>query len=230
MLVAGLAPGAEVGGALEFVQRELNGAAEVAGLAGDLGGVPGIVGQQPGHDFGAGLAAEEGAELEEEVAGVIHARLGGEAAIADGPALPAADEEVGIGGPEMTRLGKEGRRRGHRAGRLGEDEPFFVRGLAVETDGDGGEHGGIAERVLPVQADEALEVDPVGLVLQPVEYLVEEAGIEAREGGGGEQEGFGIKEDIAGGGIGLAGNTERDPLAPEQIKGGRAGLRLKVVR
>ena len=39
----------------EFIENKLNGAAEVAGLAGDLGGVALLVGQQPCHNFGASL-------------------------------------------------------------------------------------------------------------------------------------------------------------------------------
>ncbi len=70
--------------------------AEVTGLAGDLGGVAGFVRQEPRHDLGTGLAAKEGAELEEKVARMIHSRRNGKAAIPRGAAQPAVGEEIRI--------------------------------------------------------------------------------------------------------------------------------------
>jgi hypothetical protein len=59
--------GLDQSGELQLVEHDLHGAAEVVGLAGDLGGVgTSWVGEQPGDDFSPGLATEEAAELEEE--------------------------------------------------------------------------------------------------------------------------------------------------------------------
>ncbi len=227
----GFAQGAHVAGAFKLVERELNRAAEVAGVAGDFGGVAGFVGEQPGHDFGAGLATEESAEFEQEVAGVVHARRHGEAAITHGAAQPAVGEKIGIGRAEVSVVGEERRGGGRRRrGRVDDGAPFFVGGQTGEAGRKRGEHGSVAERVIFLQAHETLEVDPVGLILEPVQRFIEQSGLASRQCGGGEQEGLGVDDEIAVGGRDMAGDAEGGPLAPEEIGGGGARLGLKVGR
>lgn len=104
-----------------------------------------------------------------------------------------------------------------------------MRGQSGEAGRDGGKYGDVAESMVLLQAGEALEIYPVGLILEPVEHFVEETGVEAGERGGREQEGFGVEEEIAGSRAEVPGDA-KGPLAPKQIEGGGAGLGLKVGR
>ncbi len=215
MFFTGVAADANVAGALKFIQRELNRASEMAGLPRDFGGMPGIVSEQPSHDLGARLAAEEGAELEQEIAGVIHARGNGLTAIARGAALPAVGEEIRIGGAEVTEAGEQGcRDRGGRGGGLDHNAPLFMGGQANEAGGDGGENRGVAERVAFLQVGQTLEIDPVCLVLEPIEHLVEEAGVEAAQRGGGKEKSLRVEDHVSRRGFGMAGHAKGGPLGP----------------
>ena len=68
------AHGTDVPGYREIIENVLSGTTEVAGLAGDFRRVSRFVGKQPSHDFGAGLHAEKGTELEKKCGRLIRSR------------------------------------------------------------------------------------------------------------------------------------------------------------
>lgn len=176
MLFASGAKGAGVAGGFQLVEHGLDRAFEVAGLAGDFGGVAGFVGEEPGHDFGAGLQAEEAAELEEEGGGLVGPRRLAERAFAEGGPEKAPFGEVRVGLAESGSVGEERLRlAGGLIDALGEGGPLVVFGPGAEAFGDGGEHGGVGQGVLFLHAVEALQAEAAGELSEPVEHLVEEA-------------------------------------------------------
>ena len=62
-------------GALHVIERGLEGAAKIRQPPGHLARMPGLESEQIGHDFGARLQPEQGAQLEEQIRRLM--RIGG---------------------------------------------------------------------------------------------------------------------------------------------------------
>jgi hypothetical protein len=62
-------------GSLHVIERGLDGAWKIGQPLGHLAWMPGLEGEQIGHDFGAGLQTEQGAQFEKQIGRLI--RIGG---------------------------------------------------------------------------------------------------------------------------------------------------------
>lgn len=216
------ANGADVPGYGEIIEDVLNGATEVAGLAGDFGRVSLFIGKQPGHDFGPGLHAEERAEFEKKCGGLIRARSLAHSPEFDAAALQAVLEENRIRLLENRDGGKEPLKWlcGRRAWFFDPPEeklPFVVVGFPGEEIGDGGENGGIAQSLVLVKTAKALEIDPGAAGVEPVEHLIEQAAVVAGDVGGEEEQGLGVDHPwiIA---AGVPRHPQGGPLPPKEVE------------
>ena len=137
----------------EFVEDELDGAAEISSLAGDLSRVASTIGQKPGDDFGTGLPTKQGAEFEKEGGGVVGTGCLAHPAEVEWSALPAALQKDGIRFTQQRKVRKEGL--GNLAFRgdggvctADEDLPLVMGGVPGEMLGDTGKNARVSKLLL----------------------------------------------------------------------------------
>ena len=223
------AVGDDESGGGHLIEGGLDGFTEVMDVPGDLGGVPGSVGEQPRHDLGAGVTAEEGAHFKNEIGGRVGRRGLAHTAQLRPRAVNARGSEVFITCRQGVRSEGELRKKidesiqrllgiavgGGVQALITDGFPLDEGGIFTKFPGNRLHDKRVAEWVLLADIKDPLEVDEVAVGVQPVEYLIEKAGIVTGELAADEQQCLGINDPVVLD-LSMASQANGRPLAPEE--------------
>ena len=110
----------------------------------------------------------------------------------------------------------------------GEGLPARLGGVIGQPLRSRSEYAGIAQAGGILKIFQALQIDQGAVQSQPVQRLVEQARLVPPHEGGGQQQGFGISQQVGRNRPGVTGHAESAPLPPKQILRGFEGRRSKV--